>query len=452
MIRTLPFVLLLLSIAPALAQTGQNINHALLGTATQSADHPTYPTAVASRCIDGNRNGHFFNDNSCNTTAVMAQPWWQVALAGPRLVHEVVLYCRADAELTFVTDLFVELKSGSTVLWSQRACTGNGYPIRGGRVRLLMPPGGITCDAVRISRPNATASTVTLAEVEVLEIAPITPVNWAIYGTAASAGGATSYPAARAIDGNTDSFLTNGSCAMTSVNGSGGGDWWEVALPRQRYDEVKVWFSTHASPIGPFYVRTFDGTSTVATQLVSSATPNAPTVVSLTANAYVDRVRVLRNSFSSPLIIAEVEVFNHSALDAEAKDFGTGCRGSAGVPALRQVTAPIHDSNFDVRLTNVPSNPGVAFVVTGLSRTANGALPLPIDLVALGAAGCQGYLSLELTQLVIAASGTANSTLTIPNLGWIIGLELQQQAFVIDPGVNALGATVSNALRLRIGL
>ena len=451
MLRSLPFVFLLLPFAPVFAQTGQNINHARTGTATQSADHPSYPTAVASRCIDGNRNNQWA-DGTSNTTAVMAQPWWQVALAGPRLVHEVVLYCRGDYTLTTVTDLLVELKSGSTVLWSQMACTGNGYPIRGGSVRFLMPPGGITCDTVRISRPTATNSTITLAEVEVLEIAPITPVNWAIYGTATSAGGTTNYPAALAIDGNTDSYLNNNSCALTSANGSSGGDWWEVTLPRQRYDEVKVWFSTFNSPVGPFYVRTFDGATTVGTYLVTTATTTAPVSVALPTNADIDRVRLFRNSFFSPLAIAEVEVLNYAALDAEAKAFGAGCRGSAGVPLLRQITAPIHDDGFDVQVVNVPQNPGVAFVATGFSRTQNGALPLPTDLLAFGAAGCQGYTSLDLTQLVLAGSGSANSTLTIPNLGWIIGLDMHQQAFVLDPSANALGATVSNALKARIGL
>ena len=56
------------------------------------------------------------------------------------------------------------------------------------------------------------------------------------------------------------------------------------------------------------------------------------------------------------------------------------------------------------------------------------------------------------TQMVLATGGTANSTLVIPDLGFILGLELHQQAFVLDPPANTLGATVSNALRLRIGL
>lgn len=453
MIRSLPFLFLLVPLAPGLAQTpqiGEIINHALLGTATQSADHPTYPAAVASRCIDGNRNGHW-GDNTANTTAVMAQPWWQVALAGPRLVHEVVLYCRSDAELTFVTDLLVELKSGSTVLWSQMACTGNGYPIRGGHVRLLMPPGGITCDTVRVSRPNATNSTVTLAEVEVLQIAQIPPVNWAIYGTASSAGGTTNHPADRAIDGNTDSYLANNSCAMTSTNGSSGLDWWEVALHRRTHDEVKIWFSTHNVPVGPFVVRTYDGATLVQAIGVSGATPGVATSVML-SGVNIDRVRVARNSFSSPLILAEVEVFNYSYFDSEVKAFGTGCRGSAGVSTLRPLTPPAIGAGFQVQVTNVPSNPGFAFVVTGFSRTQSGALPLPADLGIFGAVGCQSYTNIDLTQYVAATGGVATSTLMIPNLAWIQGIDLHQQVLAFDPGANAFGGTVSNAIVANIGL
>ncbi|MBL8754846.1 MAG: hypothetical protein JNK15_16190, partial [Planctomycetes bacterium] len=61
--HALPIVLALLATA-AVAQTGQNINHALTGIATQSADHPSYPAAVAARAIDGNRNGVWADDSS----------------------------------------------------------------------------------------------------------------------------------------------------------------------------------------------------------------------------------------------------------------------------------------------------------------------------------------------------------------------------------------------------
>ena len=441
-----------LLLVPAFAQTGVNVNHALTGTATQSADHPTYPAAVASRLIDGNRNGAWPDDSS-NATAPMAAPWWQVALAGPSLVHEIVIYPRADATLTFMSDTLVELKSGSTVVWSQWCCTGGAYPTRGVALRLLLPPGGLTGDTVRISRPNVLNELISLAEVEVLQIAPITPVNWAVYGTATQWNGqGTNYAASNAIDGNTDSYVLNNSCSQSSFGGTSLQDWWEVTLPRNRYDEIRVWPST-SQPTYPFYVRTFDGATAVETWFANSPPTTGPFVVyPSTPAAYVDRVRVFRNSFPAPVVIAEVEVLNYSALDAEAKPFGIGCLGTAGVPTLRAITPPQLSANFDVQLTNVPASPGLAVIASGLSDTMTGPLPLPFDLGAIGGAGCQAYVSADLTQVAIATGGVATSTLALPNNPALLGFALYQQALVLDGPANSLGLTTSNALLVRVGL
>lgn len=449
--RTVQLLPLLFAAIPAIAQTGQNVNHALTGTATQSADHPGYPAGVASRVIDGNRNGAWL-DNSSNITAAMAAPWWQVALAGPSLVHEIVIYPRADNSLVSMRDMLVELKSGSTVVWSQWCCTGGAYPAPGVATRLLVPPGGLTGDTVRISRPNETNGAISLAEVEVIELAPITPVNWAVYGTATQ-NTTTAYPAANAIDGNTDSYLPNNSCSQSSVNGASYADWWEVTLPRRIYDEIRVWPSTW-QPTYPYYIRAFDGATSVQTWFANNPPLTGPFVVfpSTPAPAYIDRVRVFRSSFASPIVLAEVEVINYSALDAEAKPFGIGCLGSAGVPTLRATTPPQVDSSFDVQLANVPSSPGIAVIASGLSYTAFGALPLPFDLGAIGGAGCQAYVGADFTQVALAAGGVATSTLTIPNNSGLLGSTMAQQAIVLDATANALGLTTSNALRVRLGL
>ncbi|MCC6671779.1 MAG: hypothetical protein IT458_12005 [Planctomycetes bacterium] len=447
---TLALVPMLLACAAA-AQTGQNVNHARTGAATQSADHPTYPTGVASRLIDGNRSG-VWADNSANITASMAAPWWQVVLAGPRLVHEVVLYTRSDTDNASCRDLLVELKTGSTLLWSQTVCTGGAYPRRGVAVRLLMPPGGITCDTVRLSRPGVASGVISLGEVEVLQIAQITPVNWAVYGTAAHFPGGTNYGAANAIDGNTDCNMANNSCVLTSVNGAGGGDWWEVQLPRKRYNEVRVWPSNFQS-LYTFYVRAFDGTTTVATHLVSNPTGPGPVVIPLTGSPapQIDRVRLFRNSFQSPLAFAEVEVIHYSALDSAVTTFGIGCPGTAGTPVLRPLTPPAIAGNFDVEVRNVPATPGGVFLLTGFSRSTYGALPLPFDLGLIGAGGCLVHCSVELTQAATATAGVATSRLPIPNLSGLYGAEVHQQALVPDPGANAFGLTASNPLRVRVG-
>ncbi|MBL8755637.1 MAG: hypothetical protein JNK15_20245 [Planctomycetes bacterium] len=363
-----------------------------------------------------------------------------------------MLFPRADAGNVACADMLVELKTGSTVVWSQMCCTGGAYPARGVAVRLLLPPGGLTGDTVRISRPNVTNSTVTLAEVEVVQVAPITPVNWAVYGTATQST-VTQYPASLAIDGNTDSFITNNSCALTSVNGAGYSDFWQVTLPRQRYDEIRVWHSTF-QPAYPYYVTAYDGATNVGQWFANNPPLTGPFVATVPTGTapYIDRVRVWRNSFASPLALAEVEVINWSALDAEAKPFGIGCQGTAGVPTLRALSAPINAANFDVRLDHVPAVPGLAVVASGTSYTLSGPLPLPFDLGAIGGPGCQAYVSADFTQVAIASGGVATSTLAIPNNSGLLGVPIYQQAIVLDAGANALGLTTSNALRARLGL
>jgi hypothetical protein len=373
-------------------------------------------------------------------------------LTGPSLVHEIVLYTRADYDNTSCSDVLVELKSGSTVVWSQICCTGGAIPGRGIPVRLLLPPGGVTGDTVRVSRPNVTNGVILLAEVEVLQIAPLTPVNWAIYGTASQYPNQSQHPASGAIDGNTDSHQSNNSCSMSSVNGASYQDWWEVTLPRARYDEVRVWpVSQH--PLYTFYMSAYDGTTGVSTQMVTNPPGTGPVVFLLpTPAAFVDRVRIWRNYVPAPLVLAEVEVINWSALDAEAKPFGIGCAGTAGVPKLRHTSPPWVSSNFDVVLSNVPASPGLAVVLTGLSHTLNGTLSLPFDLGLIGGPGCLVHVSAELSQVAIAAGGSAASTFAVPNNSGLLGFLIYQQAVVLDAGANALGLTTSNALRVRLGL
>jgi len=442
----------LLAIVPAAAQTGQNTNHALTGTATQSADHPAWPLAVAGKAIDGNRNG-IWADGSCSYTASMAAPWWQVAFAAPSLVHEIVIHPRSDANPVTTRDLLVELKSGAAVVWSQFVATGQASPPRGKAIRLLLPAGGVTGDVVRISRPNVANEPLLLAEVEVLQNAPIPPVNQAIYGTATQITTTTGHDAANAIDGNTDGNLQNGSSAQSSVNGASYQDWWQVTLPRRRYDEIRIWPCTF-QPAYPYYVTAYDGATSVGQWFADNPPLTGPFVVTpgTATNPYIDRVRVWRNSFPSPLFLAEVEVINWSAIDAEAKPFGIGCQGTAGIPVLRPTTPPVLQSNFDVALTNVPANPGLAVIATGFSYTSYGALPLPFDLEPLGGAGCQGYVAPDVLQSGAAAGGVLSSTINLPNNSGLIGAEVYQQGFVLDPTTNVVGLVTSNALRVRLGL
>ena len=83
------------------------------------------------------------------------------------------------------------------------------------------------------------------------------------------------------------------------------------------------------------------------------------------------------------------------------------------------------------------------------------------DVRTLGA-GCLGtavitvphcwlLTGLDSSQIAIGAAGNATFSVTVPNNAALNGLLLFQQAAVLVPGANALGAVVTNGMRLTVG-
>ncbi len=135
---------------------------------------------------------------------------------------------------------------------------------------------------------------------------------------------------------------------------------------------------------------------------------------------------------------------------------GVGCPGAAGVPALDSVggATPHAGRTFPMRFTNLPStifSPVIG--VFGLSDVSSGGRPLPIDLSPLGMPGCWQYLDPLPGGLVLCAnqSGTASWQIDLPFGTVWIGLNFYVQGLVLDPGANALGATVTNSCHGIIG-
>ncbi len=82
----------------------------------------------------------------------------------------------------------------------------------------------------------------------------------------------------------------------------------------------------------------------------------------------------------------------------------------------------------------------------------------PIDLVIVGAPGCNSYLDFltggaPLLQVAITAGApTASYALNIPNNASLAGTVLLGQAVVPDPAFNAVGLRFSNGARMSVGL
>jgi hypothetical protein len=131
---------------------------------------------------------------------------------------------------------------------------------------------------------------------------------------------------------------------------------------------------------------------------------------------------------------------------ADFVSFGTGCAGSAGIPALTAPAGlPWLGDAFTTRVAPVAANSAGALFVTGFT-----ALP-GIDLTPIGLFGCSGFVSVDRIDIVGAANGQADWNATVPNDAAIVGLHVHQQAIVDDPA-GPLGAAVSNAVTVTPGI
>jgi hypothetical protein len=81
----------------------------------------------------------------------------------------------------------------------------------------------------------------------------------------------------------------------------------------------------------------------------------------------------------------------------------------------------------------------------GSSKTAWGALSVPVSLGFLGMTGCALYASGELAIPLANPAGTATWTVSIPNDPALLRATFYNQAWVLDPLANPFGLTASNA-------
>ncbi|MGK0303113.1 MAG: hypothetical protein ACI89X_004001, partial [Planctomycetota bacterium] len=109
------------------------------------------------------------------------------------------------------------------------------------------------------------------------------------------------------------------------------------------------------------------------------------------------------------------------------------------VPVLDADALPLIGTTYNLTLTDaVPSS--LAVLVSGLSNTGPVGVPLP------GAPGCDIYATpTALDQVMISATGTATSPITIPNSTVFTGIIVYHQWAILDVGANQLGIVMSDA-------
>lgn len=127
----------------------------------------------------------------------------------------------------------------------------------------------------------------------------------------------------------------------------------------------------------------------------------------------------------------------------QATPYGAGCAGlqvgSAGAPLAGS-------ASFQVTLTGgAPSAPAV--LIIGASDAVWSGFPLPLDLTATGAPGCQLLASLDLTQgLATDAGGAAAQPLPLPCSPNLVGKTLFLQFAVLTPSKKRLRRTRGSTL------
>ena len=143
----------------------------------------------------------------------------------------------------------------------------------------------------------------------------------------------------------------------------------------------------------------------------------------------------------------------YRAFPASFSSFGSGCKGSAGVPLLTALQPPIHAKTFTMMLSPVPTGPSnTPFMLVGASNTNWAAIKLPLDLGLLGAPGCKLLVSADVLVQLKGSGGTARFDLAIPGRDpWLLGKSLYLQGLVMDSKANPLGIALSNAGKATIG-
>jgi hypothetical protein len=142
-----------------------------------------------------------------------------------------------------------------------------------------------------------------------------------------------------------------------------------------------------------------------------------------------------------------VDVFS-SAAQGSAIAYGASCGPSLSVLGTPRVGQPI-----PLLVQNLSAGTVLPALAIGLSDVALGAVPLPLPLDFLGAPGCWLHHDaiVNVGVLLLLQANAATGAVAIPNDPAYVGFRFFLQAWGFAPGVNALGITTSNGIRVQLG-
>ena len=135
--------------------------------------------------------------------------------------------------------------------------------------------------------------------------------------------------------------------------------------------------------------------------------------------------------------------------DGWVAQYGSGCGGLVGVPVLRAQTMPTMGTNFFVHAENLAPNVTWMTCLLGGSRTANGAVTLPLDCTPFGMPGCA--LNVSNDGVIQLSMSNGYGVMWLPVISSMYGASFYLQAFVAEPGCNRAGLIASRGLRCVVG-
>ncbi len=131
-------------------------------------------------------------------------------------------------------------------------------------------------------------------------------------------------------------------------------------------------------------------------------------------------------------------------------EFGSGCPPSDGQISMSAVNGyPGLGSSLSIQLQGLPAN-AACVGITGRSTQSWAGIPLPLNLAVLGMPGCVLRMSLDRLSSFQANQGQALWEVDIPTNESLIGQPLYLQVVYSDPGANAAGLKLSQALRTEV--
>ncbi|GEM_PF-6889085 len=162
------------------------------------------------------------------------------------------------------------------------------------------------------------------------------------------------------------------------------------------------------------------------------------------------------NPYSGKIVIVGGKVSKSQAWDlwelydpsiADFLTFGTGCKGTAGVPRLEAdgTSRPWLGETFKTVTKNCPAVSGFALTILGFSKDKWAMGKLPADLSPVGMTGCKLWISPDILLPTLNNAGSAPWSIPLPKDATLKGKRFYLQTLVFDTKANPKGITASNA-------